>query len=206
MSMIDQKCFGCGTVWKVADNFSTSKCWTCGAVEEVVRLRQYFDAANPPENSGLAPPSPPQSSAAEVLRTFETGATRDIDIGKLDYDGFLSPFVLEAFAIYMDINRTQADGTERASDNWQKGIPPGTYMKSGWRHFFDWWKLYRKLMRGGEIQPGEMLAATCGLMFNVNGFLHEILKENEQHDWLAEEAKGYAKMREDELAKRRTGK
>lgn len=215
--MIDQKCFGCGTVYKVASNFSTSKCWTCGMVEEVERLRQYFDAAHPLRALPVAGPNDSPGTVildiegnkrrqGEAIRTFDTGATRDIDKGKPDLEGFLSPLVLEAFAIYMDINRTQADGTERASDNWQKGIPPQAYIKSGWRHFFDWWSTYRTLTRGGSIPKGAMFAATCGLMFNVMGYLHETLKTNENNDWLAEEANAYAKTRADELANRRAGK
>ena len=52
-------------------------------------------------------------------------------------------------------------------------------MKSGWRHFFDWWKLHRGLDAtspedGHKIDKVEAL---CALMFNVQGYLHELLKE-----------------------------
>jgi hypothetical protein len=103
------------------------------------------------------------------VREFNTGATRDTDAGKLDYEGFLSPLVLERYAQYMHKNRIQTDGSLRDSDNWQKGIPFSAYMKSGWRHFFDWWKCYRT----GE---GDIEEALCALMFNVMGFLHEYIK------------------------------
>src|SRR5687768_4320669 len=36
-----------------------------------------------------------------AMREFETGATRNLDNGKLDYEGFLSPLVMERFAEYM---------------------------------------------------------------------------------------------------------
>lgn len=74
------------------------------------------------------------------MRQFDTGATRDVDTGKPDYEAFISPRVIEAYGAYMHFNRMQADGKLRAGDNWQKGIPSDAYMKSGWRHFFDLWK------------------------------------------------------------------
>ena len=108
------------------------------------------------------------------MRKFETGATRDSDDDKLDFEGFLSPAVLNEFALYMHENRIQADGGLRDSDNWQKGIPKVAYMKSGWRHFFDWWRLHRQ-GSGKKL----IIRACCALMFNVMGYLHEILKETE---------------------------
>lgn len=105
------------------------------------------------------------------MRTFDTGATRDTEVGKLDYEGFLSPLVLRRFAEYMDKHRYQADGNVRDSDNWQKGIPMDAYMKSGWRHFMDWWTLHRDPNIDGDIE--EALAA---MLFNVQGYLHELLK------------------------------
>lgn len=100
------------------------------------------------------------------MRRFDTGATRDTDDEKLDYEGFLSPYALDAFARYMHQHRRQADGTQRASDNWQRGIPREAYMKSAWRHFMDWWRAHR----AGE-DPTEAL---CALLFNVMGYLHEV--------------------------------
>jgi hypothetical protein len=51
------------------------------------------------------------------MRTFKTGATRNDDSNKLDFEGFLSPTALEHFAEYMNKNRVQADGNIRDSDN-----------------------------------------------------------------------------------------
>ena len=111
-----------------------------------------------------------------AMRQFDTGATRDTDEGKLDYEGFLSPLVLQRFAEYMHEHRVQADGTLRASDNWQKGIPLEAYMKSGWRHFMDWWTWHRS-----EFQPlDEGEDALCALLFNVQGYLHELLRDREE--------------------------
>lgn len=101
------------------------------------------------------------------MRTFETGATRDNDSDKLDFEGFLSPLALKAFAEYMHTCRIQADGQLRDSDNWQKGIPLEVYMKSMWRHFFSVWEAHRS----GRTATAEL----CALMFNVQGYLHEAL-------------------------------
>lgn len=112
-----------------------------------------------------------KSKKSAVVRTFATGATRDTDTSKPDYEGFISPLVLEAFGAYMGFNRKLIDGSTRDSDNWQKGMPMPVYMKSGWRHFVDWWKFHR----GMPIKEGVVFAI-CGLLFNAQGFLHEYLK------------------------------
>jgi hypothetical protein len=64
------------------------------------------------------------------------------------------------------------DGELRASDNWQHGMPLDCYIKSGFRHFIDWWLEHR-----GERSRAGLEDALCGLMFNVMGYLHEILKK-----------------------------
>jgi len=102
------------------------------------------------------------------MRQFETGATRDTEEGKLDYEGFLSPFVLRRFAEYMHKHRVQADGSLRASDNWQKGIPVDAYMKSLCRHFMEVWLEYDQ----GRIDAESL----CAMFFNVQGLLHESLR------------------------------
>ena len=107
------------------------------------------------------------------MRKFPTGATRNRADDKLDYEGFLCPLVLERYAQYMHEHRKQADGDLRDSDNWQKGIPRAEYVKSGWRHFFDWWKAHRQ-----HRDPEE---AICALLFNAMGYLHEHLKDKHTH-------------------------
>lgn len=105
------------------------------------------------------------------MRQFPTGATRDADQDKPDYEGYLSPLVIAAYGRYMTKHRRQTDGSLRASDNWQKGIPLDAYVKSGWRHFLDWWSAHR----GWDSRAG-MEDALCGLLFNVMGYLHEWLQ------------------------------
>lgn len=106
------------------------------------------------------------------MRVFETGATRDADGSKVDFEGFLHPSVLEAYAAYMHKNRVQADGKLRDSDNWQKGIPKDAYMKSMFRHFMDVWKLHR----GVPGDNDDMVENLSALLFNVMGYLYEELR------------------------------
>lgn len=106
------------------------------------------------------------------IRTFETGATRDTDNDKIDPEGFLSSLVIHRYCEYMMKHRLQPDGSIRASDNWQKGIPLGVYMKSAWRHFLEMWHCHRQDHPDQEVLED----AICGVMFNVMGYLHEQLK------------------------------
>jgi hypothetical protein len=108
------------------------------------------------------------------MRQFDTGATRDSDDSKLDYEGFLHPRVLESYAEYMHSNRFQADGRIRDSDNWQKGIPKDVYIKSMFRHFFDVWKEHRGLPTETGMQD-----SLNALLFNVMGYMFEHLREEE---------------------------
>jgi hypothetical protein len=114
------------------------------------------------------------------MRTFDTGATRDGDADKLDYEGFLSPLVLRRYAEYMHKHRKQADGNLRDADNWQKGMPRAAYMKSLWRHFMEVWSGWRKVInamggRTGPFTEPELQEALCAVLFNVMGLLHELL-------------------------------
>jgi hypothetical protein len=104
------------------------------------------------------------------MREFDTGATRDDNDTKLNYEGFLSPVVLKRFAEYMHKHRVQADGTMRPADNWQKGMDIDVYMESMCRHFIDVWMAHR----GYETEAAQE-DALCALMFNVMGYLYELL-------------------------------
>lgn len=111
-------------------------------------------------------------------RVFESGATRNADTGKPDYEGFLSPLVMEAFGEYMHEHRHLENGELRASDNWQKGIPMDAYMKSAWRHFVHLWTLHRGLSARDEKGKAVTMRSTlAALMFNVQGYFHEWLKK-----------------------------
>lgn len=105
------------------------------------------------------------------MREFETGATRDSDDDKLDFEGYLNPLVLERFALYMRYHQKQADGRMRTSDNWQKGMTKDAYIKSGLRHVHDWWMEHRGYQSREGLQD-----ALCAVIFNVMGYLLEDLR------------------------------
>ncbi len=105
------------------------------------------------------------------FRRFNTGATRDTEEKKFDFEGFLSPLAVERYGEYMDRHRTMNDGTTRESDNWQKGIPLDAYMKSLIRHVQDCHLEHR-----GYKSREDMENALCGVLFNAFGYLYEILK------------------------------
>lgn len=119
------------------------------------------------------------NTMSEEIRTFDTGATRDADDGKLDYDGFLSEYALTRYAEYMNYHRTQSDGEVRPSDNWKRGIPREQYMKSAWRHFMDMWRSFKgiEVKDSKTGKPVTTEEAACGLLFNIQGLLHELVKE-----------------------------
>lgn len=121
-----------------------------------------------------------EGTESNKARVFDSGATRNSELGKLDYDGFLSPDVLISYAEYMHKQRTMEDGTFRDSDNWQKGIPKTEYMKSMWRHFMDVWKTRRDGYDSDKKVPSKesKIEQLNALLFNVMGLLHEELKNN----------------------------
>ena len=111
------------------------------------------------------------------MQKFDTGATRSADTDKPDPEGFFSPLALHAYMLYMHKHRKQSDGTLRASDNWQKGIPLNNYAKSLWRHTFDVWAHHRGLP---EIATEAQIESLCATIFNAMGYLHELLKSQRQ--------------------------
>jgi len=110
-----------------------------------------------------------------TLRTFITGATRDTAVEKLDPFGFLSPMVLHRFSQYMHKHRKQSDGTLRASDNWQHGMPQKEYIRSLLRHVIDLWLVVRDLEPRFDTKNRDVEEIACAALFNIQGFLHERL-------------------------------
>ena len=114
------------------------------------------------------------------IREFKSGATRDTEEGKLDFEGFFSPIVMEKFAEYMNRHRKQSDGVLRDSDNWQKGFGKDHFkvcMKSWWRHFFDTWKEHRGLKSSEGMEEALM-----GSLFNNMAYAHEYFEQQEQQE------------------------
>lgn len=112
------------------------------------------------------------------IRQFDTGANRDLDESKLDFEGFLRPDVLVRFAEFMQKHRRLTDGSLRDTDNWQLGIPSDVYIKSMMRHFMDVWLHHRDK---GSLAVEEMEEALCGMMFNVMGYLANVLDEGDNN-------------------------
>jgi len=114
------------------------------------------------------------------MRKFKSGSTRDTEEGKLDYEGFLSPIVLKAYAEYMNKHRLQADGNLRDSDNWQGLFGEKHYdvcIKSLLRHTMDLWLEHR----GYKSRDGKK-DALCGIIFNAKAYLFKMLKEEEKSE------------------------
>lgn len=114
----------------------------------------------------------------KAIESFSSGATRNKDDNKFDYEAFFSPLVARRRAEYMHEHRKQKDGTLRDGDNWQRGIPIPRYMKSLARHtqdaklLFDGWGT----LNPDTGEPVDMEDALCAIMFNAEGMLHELLK------------------------------
>lgn len=119
------------------------------------------------------------ASQFEEVRKFETGATRSSQDGKLEYRRFLSSTVLRRYAEFMHKNRVQPDGSMRNPDNWKLGIPKDSYMDSLGRHFMEVWLLHDgNTVTNEKGEDVDLQTALCAIMFNVTGYLHELLKEN----------------------------
>lgn len=111
------------------------------------------------------------------IRKFDTGATRNIDADREDPEGFLSPIVMDRFCEYMSKHRLQADGSLRESDNWQKGIPLKAYMKGLMRHVKHLWTRHRGFKVTDPKAGVDIEEDLCAIIFNAQGYLHEIIKE-----------------------------
>lgn len=104
---------------------------------------------------------------------FDTGATRNRKEDEIKFEGFLSPLALLMYGEYMHKHRFTADGTTRAADNWQNGIPLDSYMDSMLRHVMDVWLIHRGHR---ELARESLKEALSGLFFNVQGYAHESVK------------------------------
>lgn len=144
-----------------------------------------WNQTTPFKQSYPVPPGPGEVSGTGGgnnlgTRAFKTGATRDVDNNKLDYEGFLSPFVLERFAQYMHecrLRNIPAGQMVRGSDNWQKGMPFDAYAKSLVRHVLDAWKSHRAGLDGATNSDIEKHRedTLCAIIFNAQGYLQELL-------------------------------
>lgn len=120
--------------------------------------------------------SKPKSETAQI-RQFETGAYRDTDDSKLDFEACFSPLVLQRYAEYICSKRKVPlwkDKGIRPDDNWQMGIPIESYMKSKARHFISTWLIHR------GFSNENIEEALCAELFNTMGMLFEVLKKKSE--------------------------
>lgn len=120
---------------------------------------------------------PEPKSLNGPIQTFNSGATRNLDADKFDYEAFLNPEALHAFATYMHEHRKQKDGTLRDGDNWQKGMPFRTYIKSLVRHTMDLWRMSRgyAVTNPDTNLPHTQRELCCAIVFNAMGYLKELV-------------------------------
>jgi hypothetical protein len=112
------------------------------------------------------------------MRVFESGANRDDDEGKIDFEGIFHPSVIQAYGRYMESKSHLPDGSTRTSDNWQKGFGDDhckVCIKSAFRHFMDWWAWHRGDKR---INIEDTL---CALMFNLQAYLFKLLTDTDTY-------------------------
>lgn len=119
----------------------------------------------------------PGVKQAGVMRSFSTGATRSSDAGRIDPEGFMNPLVVERFCEYMNKHRVQADGSTRASDNWQKGMPTASGLKGMWRHFLHLWTRLRGYAVTDPKAAADAEEDVCAIMFNCQVILLNLITE-----------------------------
>lgn len=122
--------------------------------------------------------------ADNKIRKFSTGATRDVEHGKIDPEAFLDPLVLGEYFEFMHRHRKQKDGGLRDGDNWQNGFTRKSIMKSLWRHFYDVWRMHRglppksadalEIFKTQGVQYA-MVESLCGVVFNAFAYMREVL-------------------------------
>jgi len=87
-------------------------------------------------------------------RKFDSGAQRDVAVGKGRYD-LVSPIMIERLAKLLERGAVKYDDR-----NWEKGMPLSVYMDSGMRH------LYKYLE--GYTDEDHLIAA----IWNLQALLH----------------------------------
>jgi hypothetical protein len=121
----------------------------------------------------------PGRGLKENQRVFESGAFRDNDEDKLDFVRALSPVVLQRYVEYMREHRTLPDGSKRDFDNWKAGMPQDVCLSSLGRHYWDVWKLMHGFTAHDNHGTVDLEDALCGVLFNVQCILLDLLKERE---------------------------
>jgi len=110
------------------------------------------------------------------IRQFDSGATRDTNVNKPSYVKALSPITLQYYVDYLSRHRLQSDGNLRDWDNWKNGIPQDVYLDGLGRHFWAVWLLCHNFPASDNHGPVTLKDSLCGVIFNAQGMLHELLK------------------------------
>lgn len=103
------------------------------------------------------------SSKKKEVRTFATGAIRDIDSKKEDYIETISWRALRRFAEYMTAKKTKY-----GAGNFKKGIPIKSYEESLLRHVN---KYLENKYEDGKVEKAE--DHLSAMIFNIFGIMHE---------------------------------
>lgn len=96
------------------------------------------------------------------VTNFESGAIRDTQEGKPNFYECMSPFAMWRYGLYME-KAAQKYGP----DNWTKGIPIESYIKSLERHLL---QLKMELKYGYIMEDTDHASA---VMFNIMGLIHQ---------------------------------
>jgi len=126
-----------------------------------------------------------------VMETYESGATRTSEDGRLSYVRGLSPVVLRRYLQYLAKHRKQADGSMREFDNWKQGIPMRRSFDGLGRHFFTLWLLMEGLDIYDDSGQVDIQDVLCAIMFNTMCMLYQMQPRIIQH-LSAEEEKSAA--------------
>jgi len=113
------------------------------------------------------------------MREFASGATRDDDISKLDYEGYNNPLVDKCYAEYLNKHRQTANGL-RDSDNWQNLFGEKHFdvcMKSLCRHTVD-----VRLAHRGYKSEQPIIDSLNAIIFNAKAYLLKLLLDAEKQE------------------------
>ena len=101
------------------------------------------------------------------ITTFQSGAIRDSQEGKVDFIETVSWTAFNRFARYMTGKKKKY-----GQGNFKKGIPIDSYEKSLMRHIV---KYLKNKHEGGNDEPEEDHLAA--IVFNTFGIMHEELRQ-----------------------------
>lgn len=127
------------------------------------------------------------------IRTFNTGANRNSDVGKVRYHGALSPLFVKGYGEYIEENSLLPDGTRRSNGNWQNlfGTPEEheeVCNESKYRHYEDY-----RLIKDGFLEQSRpyledgitnvidaKLKSLYGDLFNTQAIIFKLLLEKQK--------------------------